>query len=707
MSEEHVPGLASRIARAASFWLLGVAVGSLRGLRDGWDEITANRYRDLGFERNEGLELAQAAREGLDQGLDLGWTMGVIALGALLLAWLVPPLRLEPARLIRAFSGTGGPVLGILFSAGVALIGPALLALERGESGVDPWLLPSDMKVAALAFVVGLLLVGVACAFVHAVSGLDDREPGVLLRALVPSGMLLVAAGYWVNRSVWTPPQDQDVVLRNALLLVVVGAVFLAEQGRVLPWRALVGIAALGALTPFAVRVVAPSGPTLTVERPWNVVILALDTVRADQTSILGDRPAGLDTTANLRQLAERGINYRHAISQAPWTIPSFASILTGRYPLEHGATQLNSNLPRSQVLLPEVLREAGYDTFGVVGHMFLQEYRGFGQGYDEYDESVTQEGKIEAVASSIPIKDSAIEFMERDRDRPFFVFAHFFDPHYEYRNHARWDHADAYDGWFVPQLDYENLLKNKHLMAEEDVEWVKALYREEILYTDHHIGALLDYLEQSGLMENTLVVVVSDHGEEFMEHGGFGHTTNLYQELLHVPLIIAPPSLEEGLVVDETVETRRVFGTVLDMLGVNFAPADQQESLRRFVTGEAGPGPHRAYSVVWLHETNARHGKRFKKISLVEDRWKFLFDMTRSQDWLFDLENDPGETHSVEARTDENKARTAVMRPALHGWIRTQQELAVAREKADLTDEDLRKLNDLGYTGAEEEEEE
>ncbi len=684
------------LLHAAGFALLGLAAGVAGGLRGGVEELEAQRYAELGFGRNGFLELARHAELGWTAGLELAALYGGTALAVLLLARLFPPLRLEPERLLRAMRGRGGPVLGVVAAALVALGGLWFLAAERGRRA-DPFLLPSDLKLALAAFALGLAWVGGALLLARPARAKSDASSGSLLRAYCVVGLVLVAGGYWLNRSLWTPPADDHVLLRNLVLLVVAVALFLFQRGRRLLWWLVIGAAGLVSLTPLALRSLEQrlGAPTLAAQRPLNVVVIALDTVRADQTSIFGDPPPQLDTTPNLRALAGRSVHFQRAITQAPWTIPAFASVLTGLYPHEHGALELDARLSRRHITLAEVLREAGYETYGVISHMFLQEFRGFRQGYDRYDEGPTHAQDVHRAISAKPVTDSALAFLREEHERPFLLFAHYFDPHYEYRDHEAWKLAEEYDGWFRDQLDFENLLRNGRLLRKEDLAWLLDLYREELLYTDRHIGRLLDHLEDSGLMANTLVIVVADHGEEFREHGGFGHTTSLHQEVLHVPLIVADPERIGGATVDVPVETRQVFDTVLARIGL--ARDGGGESLLRLVDGAARDGPHRAFSSVWLGDTDARHGKRFQKASMVEDGWKVIYDMTRKETALFDLANDPREEHRVR---DLERARA--MRETLDAWISRMQESAARSERAPLGAKELEWMKELGYSGAE-----
>jgi arylsulfatase A-like enzyme len=540
------------------------------------------------------------------------------------------------------------------------------------------------------------------------------------VRALLVGGGVLLAGGYWANRGIWTPPKETEVLERNALVALAAVAAFGAvlwrwrRGGRLLvPAAWLVALAgAAWAFAPAFGRRQGEAAPALTAKRPLNVVVLALDTVRADQTSLRGEGPDRRDTTPNLRRLAERGIRFDRAITQAPWTIPAFASVLTGRYPHEHGALVLDAKLGPAQVTLAEVLREAGYETHGIVSHLFLQRYRGFAQGYDGYDERPTQVPDVHRAATSEQVSDGAIEFLAREHGRPFFLFAHYFDPHYEYQDHPESDYADGYRGWFRDQLDFENLQKNARLLGEADRRWLFELYQEELAHTDRHIGRVLDYLEQSGLAETTVVVAVADHGESLGEHGYYGHTINVDQEVLHVPLVIAPPKGHPTTprVIEETVETRMLFGTLLWLLDVQWADPRSRESstwalephrrqsLPRLVD-RGDPGEGRAFSGVFLQGTDPRHAKRFKQAALVEDRYKLVLDLTRRRELLYDLQADPGELAPLDARAHGEVLDR--MRNALNGWLAAMEGRAAEVRGAEPQPEQIRDLENLGYAGA------
>lgn len=271
--------------------------------------------------------------------------------------------------------------------------------------------------------------------------------------------------------------------------------------------------------------------------------------------------------------------------------MPAFASILTGRYPREHGAVSLKGFLDPQALTLAEILREAGYRTGGVVSHWYVDSGHGFAQGFDRFSQ---ENARGHLAITSAGVTDEAERFLEDKSPRPFFLFVHYFDPHFEYRHHPRFDLTTGYQGWLrTDEMNIDNLLRKRHLMGPDDIRYLTGLYDEEIAYTDLQIGRLLDFLEARGLGSRTLVVLVSDHGEEFLERGWLGHTVSLHEELIHVPLIIRlpgrPPVRPE---VERVVETRAIFPTILEYVGLTDAsPVDESGLLLYLYDLSEDPG--------------------------------------------------------------------------------------------------------------------
>jgi arylsulfatase len=327
-------------------------------------------------------------------------------------------------------------------------------------------------------------------------------------------------------------------------------------------------------------------------ERGVNVILIGVDTLRADRASLITADEYERDLTPNLRRLlAARGTVFTNAITQAPWTLPAFASIFTGLYPEQHGAEHLTSTLRRSQLTIAEILREAGYSTLGVVSCEYLNAASGMGQGFDVLDES--QVLGHQAITSE-EVTTRALSLLEDRRGEPFFLFVHYFDPHFNYRDHAGYHFADEYVGrlrgpvqtvdqnmfrWMIRALgpDYRG---GSPRMAEADRGYLSDAYDEEVAYTDAQIGRLLAYLEEAQLWDSTVVIAVGDHGEELVDRNWLGHAITLYQELIHVPLVIAAPQMAGPFRDARLVEVRALFATILDFAGVANDGNGSRESL-------------------------------------------------------------------------------------------------------------------------------
>jgi arylsulfatase A-like enzyme len=520
----------------------------------------------------------------------------------------------------------------------------------------------------------------------------------------------LFGAGAWINRGIPLHPGARRTWALDAALLAVSALLFVVLRRRASmelqggsprlashPWTVAGATGLVLTAVPFLLPLLEPTlgAASLAARRPANVLLIGIDTLRADATSLFGLSARGHDTTPTLRRLAERGFAFSNAVSQAPWTLPSFASVLTGRYPHEHGALSLSSAIPDRQVLLSEVLREAGYATSGVVSHDFVGESHGFGQGFDHYD---SRNALGHRAVTSKAVTDLSIAALRGRGERPFFHFAHYFDAHYEYLDHDQQTWADGYRGWLRDELDYNNLLKNRHLLESAETEWLLDLYEEEIAHVDRQIARLLDFLDSERLSGETWIIVVADHGEEFLDHGSFGHTTTLYQELLHVPLLIVPPDARAPRVVDDVVETRAIFGTVLDAVGIDLDRKARQSSLLPQAGRNGGEGPTEAgeaFSVVWLPDADLASGKRTRIAAHRDGRWKLIHDLTRERYLLFDLEVDPRERHDLVGSEPE---RLKAMKAVLDTWIKSQVQEAAAAKSVAMDAEEIRQLKQLGY---------
>lgn len=404
--------------------------------------------------------------------------------------------------------------------------------------------------------------------------------------------------------------------------------------------------------------------------RPPNVLFLSIDTLRTDHMGVYG---YGRDTTPNLDAWAETATIFDNAQASASWTLPGLATVLTSYFTSTHRCWSFNSRLDPSFPTLPEILRDAGYDTMCVTSHVFLARRYGLQQGFVHFDDEFAHpiEDHAEAVTSHM-VSDKGLEFLEQkaatDDDTPWFLWLHYFDPHGLYMVH-------------------EGISEEFGVAEEID------RYDGEIKYTDLHIGRVLDRLAELGLEEDTLVVFFSDHGEEFLDHGGLRHGHALYQELVSVPLIVKAPGAPGGRVA-ELVRTVDILPTVLDFVPP-LQPADTIEgvSLYSFVAGEGGPPDLPALSEIRLEEDTSFD-------AVVQGRWKLIVNAMNGEAELYDIVADPRETREVAAEHPEEVAR---LKSTLKKLIVRARERGGHFEHAGslgLTDSQRRQMESLGYLG-------
>ncbi|UCE87113.1 MAG: sulfatase [Deltaproteobacteria bacterium] len=307
--------------------------------------------------------------------------------------------------------------------------------------------------------------------------------------------------------------------------------------------------------------------------RPASAVLIVIDTLRADHLGAYGHaRP----TSPNIDRWSKRGALFEQALASSPWTLPSFGAIYTGRHPSQHRAGQLIVRQPPERTFarldaatptLAERLSERGYATAAVVTNPFLHPSFGIARGIESYD-YVRGDARRNRRASAVV--DRALRWLDGRDARPFLLVVHCFDPHlaYDPPPSVRGRFTAGYTGSL--ELPLNPLLQIRAGRVELDAadrRFIEAAYDEELLFVDAQVGRLLDGLEARGLLTDTLVMLTSDHGEEFFEHDGFEHGHSAYQELLHVPLVVWGPGVRPGRI-SPPVSHVDLVPTLLDALG-------------------------------------------------------------------------------------------------------------------------------------------
>lgn len=427
-----------------------------------------------------------------------------------------------------------------------------------------------------------------------------------------------------------------------------------------------------------------------------NVILIILDTTRADRFGCYGN---DLGLTPGIDKLAATGVRFENAFAHAPWTLPSTASLLTSRLPSSHGAggrVQSFTPLADSVATLAGQFKSAGYKTAAIINVFFLTERFGLTRGFDhvDYFEDTTNEHMRPAAETT----DAAIQWLSTSSTGPVFAMVHYFDPHLIYAPPAEFreqfaDPRDRNQGQplFGNRRDMVKLRTGEIKTSDLPIDRLEKLYNGEIAYTDQQVTRLIDWLKSSGMYDDTIVVITSDHGEEFLEHGGYEHGHTLYNELLHVPLIIAGCDVPSGVNANDVVGLMDVAPTLLRLAGIDscnsfhgqdLTPAfDRAPLLDRAVFSEGN---------MWDESWYALHHDNHKLITIPAG--------DKSLAMLFDLAVDPGEKTDIATRHESTAKRL------LADMVLILRAASTTRSKpVDFTDTEWERLRALGYVGEQE----
>jgi len=433
-----------------------------------------------------------------------------------------------------------------------------------------------------------------------------------------------------------------------------------------------------------------------------DIVLITLESLRPDHVgSYSGSRP----TTPALDRLASEAVVYENAHAVTSWTLASHASLFTGLYPSAHGATRPRSRLSSSATTLAEILAANGYQTAGVISGPYLARQHALDQGFRIYDDStatVGTQGRAHLDVTNPRMEATLKQFLESGRDpsRPLFLFAYFWDPHYDYIPPAPYDEmfVGPGDRW-VNVNGYESSDRIDAGLSPAELSYVLAQYDGEIRWTDDHLGRLFDLLERLGLWRDAVVIVTSDHGEEFFDHGGKGHKRTLYEERVHVPLYIKFPGNARTGRDARLVSLVDLFPTILELAGVTSPPRHQGRSLLA-----SDPDPDRAILMELLSTFYNRSGED-GEWERVDDEWvaivrgndKLVFRPGTGRTELYDLAEDPDEQADV---SDDDPERTRALLGRLEALRRESLTFGGGDDAspADLDAEQLDRLRALGY---------
>jgi arylsulfatase A-like enzyme len=586
-------------------------------------------------------------------------------------------------------------------------------------------------KLAALAPLVPATLVtalvvgaagGLLCAFFGRRRGSlrGDLVAWAVVAVLVHVAVSLPAfgldEGLRVSRLAY---RARSLIVDGMLLATVVSVVSFAvayaiapafERSRALAATGLLAVFAAAAWTSSATPP-APPPPAYTAAAPdpsrprRNVLLISLDSLRADHVGAYGYKR---DTSPSFDRFAKDGVLFRNAISTSSWTLPTHLTMFTGRSQLSHGVVVDTLVLSTAIPTLGQIFKEAGYATAGFVSGPYVGGHYGYDRGMDTYTDFSASWGKgaeARAAILSPTINEKAIEWLDKAHKEPFFLFLHYFDIHYDFVPPA------PYDTMFDP--DYTGTMDGRFFIERDDVhakmdprdlEHIRALYDGEIRYTDEHVGRILDKLKALGVYDDTVVLITSDHGDEFFEHGNKGHHRTVYDEVLRIPFALRLPGGEHsGKTIDEQVSLLDVFPTLLDAAGFRVPSDVEGESLAGWLRGRRSTREAIYSDFYDKRGFNLQVARRTAGEKTIQHFNRITHPKRGSLEY-YDLARDPAESDN---RADEQPAKMTSAVEAMTTWLelrwRTHRHTQLATDgtaSIEIDADTQERLKALGYVG-------
>lgn len=425
-----------------------------------------------------------------------------------------------------------------------------------------------------------------------------------------------------------------------------------------------------------------------------NIIILVVDALRADHVACLGyDR----HTTPTIDAIASEGVMFTQAVSNSNATRFTVPSLFTFLFPSVHGITVDGNVLAPRFLTLAEILKSLGYATAAHMPNPSLKRRFRFDQGFDVYDDQVLNQrypgmSRFEKYETAQRINTRVLKWLERNRDNRVFLYIHYRDVHAPYVPPPPYDTL-YYGGDTserernISENEYRRMPNNHELEHDHnDLNYYLAQYDGEIRYVDEQIHYLLARMKELGVLDNAVIFVTADHGEAFLEHGDWAHGSNLYDEMVHVPLVVRLPGQDKrNMKIESPVHTFDISATILDLLDLKPDIDMQAKSLLPLINGD------RANS--WEYAFVESPGKR----SVRNGQWKMIQDDKEHSEELYNLQEDPSESRNV---IFEEPQVARELRERIRGFVIANEMLSQGHvaSREELDEETLRQLRSLGY---------
>ncbi|MFB6357185.1 MAG: sulfatase, partial [bacterium] len=461
-------------------------------------------------------------------------------------------------------------------------------------------------------------------------------------------------------------------------------------------------------------------------QNQYNVLVLLVDTVHARRLSTYGFEK---QTSPELTQFAKHSLTYENAFSHSSWTKPSIATLFTGLYPPVHGTVSRHTKLPQNIRTLPGIFDKHGYRTMGITTNSFIRKRSGFHRGFNQFYERTyphpQQRGQIyqllkgtyfEHLMLSRDVKmtsarktnDLAIKWLQKNKQHqsPFFMYLHYMDPHQPYRppkdylgdrtinpNFTFYKYASKHIYEFGSPYKEPYPFYNHEIPAPEILRQVQYRHHSEIRYWDHQFGRLIDFLRSSNQFNNTLIVVTSDHGEEFFQHGNWEHGHSLFNEQLHVPLIVRLPGNHKPKKqrVSHPVTHLDLRKSILQFMNMKTRNQQKSMTLPGFPSADT-PTTNRQF-----YATNLGRTKNNQFRSVYKWPYKLIrIDHGQKTAWrLYNLNQDYKEQNNLITTQSDTFSR---LRTNLEQWFKRKRSQSYNPETITFDAREKERLKGLGY---------
>ena len=628
----------------------------------------------------------------------------LLGAAAFVVAWIVAtPLRWR-WRIDRGALSLG------LAAAVQTLAVPVLLACFRGAE--------SDIQSSLVALPAALL---VACGVVLLARPFSSRPHGALNVELFAAWVSFAVLAACTLRSLHKSGGASTGGLLGAglatLLALAASALWMQRRAQsASAVRGLLGLLFMGALAAGLLHLrpddsaAEDRGRVPAGRKPRQIVLVVVDTLRADHLSCYSKQA---QPTPNFDALAADSVFFEHPRASAPWTFPSMASLLSGLAPTVHLGLRTNDALPDRVRTLASRMQEAGFLTAAFVRNPTLREYTHIDRGFDEYHyqrephlptalaEFVLRawlpEIYLPQVGAQVQTRRAA-EWIAAHRDRDFFLWVHYLDPHMAYNPPRQFQPEGTPPARIGRNFEDTAGVRGGFLSPDaQEREWIRKLYAGEVLATDLETKALFDELRQQGLYDDALIVFTADHGDELWEHEGFEHGHSMYDEVLAVPLMLKLPGGVLGHRVDVPVSNQSVTPTILEVAGVPYDPAEmsapalvRRDPASQALILDAAARPLVSSGILYFEPRTA----------IVFEGFKYIQFHVSAREELYDLSSDPAEAHNLIRERPETAAKgRALLKQHVEAAASLRRRLGIDTAQTHELDSDaLRDMRALGY---------